>query len=83
MKYLLLIVVVVFVLWLMFGRSRRQDQVARRQAPKAGPQPPAAAPAPMLACAHCGVHLPKADALFDAAGHPYCGEPHRLAGPRR
>lgn len=83
MKYVLLIVVLVVVLWLMFGRSRRQDEVARRQAPKAGPKAPAGAPAPMLACAHCGVHLPKADALFDAAGQPYCGEPHRLAGPRR
>lgn len=78
MKYVLLLVVVLVVLWLMFGRSRRQDDVAQRKAkpPRVG------APASMLACAHCGVHLPQPDALFDAAGRPYCGEPHRLAGPR-
>jgi hypothetical protein len=28
------------------------------------------------------VHLQQADARFDAAGRPYCGEAHRLAGPR-
>jgi len=28
------------------------------------------------------VHLPKTDALFDGGGRPYCGEAHRLAGPR-
>ena len=38
--------------------------------------------AAMLACAQCGLHVPKAEALFDAAGRPYCGEAHRLAGPR-
>jgi uncharacterized protein len=36
----------------------------------------------MLACAHCGVHLPSADALRDAAGRAYCSDAHRLAGPR-
>lgn len=43
---------------------------------------PADKPTPMLACAHCGVHLPQAEALTDAAGRPFCGEAHRLAGPR-
>jgi hypothetical protein len=28
------------------------------------------------------VHLPSADALRDAAGHAYCSDAHRLAGPR-
>ncbi len=36
----------------------------------------------MLACAHCGVHLPQADARLDAAGRPYCSDAHRLLGPR-
>jgi uncharacterized protein len=78
MKYVVLVVVLLVVLWLMFGRSRRQDDVAQREARPARVN----APATMLACAHCGVHLPQPDALFDAAGRPYCGEPHRLAGPR-
>ena len=36
----------------------------------------------MLACAHCGLHLPARDALVDAAGQPYCSEAHRRAGAR-
>ena len=34
----------------------------------------------MMQCAHCGVHLPRADALMDARG-AFCSEAHRLAGP--
>jgi uncharacterized protein len=42
-----------------------------------------AAPVAMVECAHCGVHLPPADAEFDAAGLPYCGQAHRIAGARK
>ena len=77
MKYLLVIIVVVLGAWLLFGRERRL------------PKPPPAArktarddTAQMVECAHCGLHLPKSEALVDAAERPYCGEPHRLAGPR-
>jgi uncharacterized protein len=77
MKYLLVIAVVGVLLWAMFGRGGRARSVQRREDRR-----PADAPVAMLACAHCGMHLPKSDALLDAAGRPYCGEPHRLAGPR-
>jgi len=76
MKYLLVVLVVCFVLWLMFGRGRRGDGAARRASPSK------AKPVAMIACAHCGVHLPQTDALLDAGGRLYCGEAHRLAGPR-
>lgn len=35
----------------------------------------------MVACAHCGVHLPLNEAVKDGELH-FCGEPHRLLGPR-
>jgi uncharacterized protein len=74
MKYLVLLGVIVLA-WVLFFKGRRKPPpVERRDAP-----PPLAA---MVACTHCGLHLPQADALFDAAGRPYCGEAHRLAGPR-
>lgn len=73
MKFLLVLVVVGTVLWLMFGRGRR-DGSARKK-------PPPTRPAVMVACAHCGVHLPHSEALADAAGRPYCSDAHRLAGP--
>lgn len=73
MKFLLVLVVVVVLLWLMFGR-RRGNTAARKPA-----APPA--PAAMIACAHCGVHLPQSDAVGSGAQW-FCSEAHRLAGPR-
>ena len=80
MKYLLVLLVVGIGLWALFGRSRRQAEPP----PSPRPNKPAktAEPAPMLACMHCGVHLPREDAMFDAGGRAYCGDAHRLAGPR-
>jgi uncharacterized protein len=74
MKYLVLIGVLVLA-WVLFFKGRRKPPPAAR--PDAAP--PVAA---MLACAHCGLHVPKAEVLFDVLGRPYCGEAHRLAGPR-
>jgi uncharacterized protein len=81
MKYLLVLLVVLVGAWLLLGR-RRGDQ-----APPAGPAAKAGKagknkPQEMLACAHCGVHLPQLEALMDAGGRPFCSEAHRLAGPR-
>lgn len=74
MKYLLLLLVVLVVVWLLFGARRRS--AARRPTPDARPQAEG-----MLVCAHCGVHLPRSDALLDR-GQPYCSAAHRDAGPR-
>lgn len=77
MKYLVLLGVLAFVLLLFFGRGRKKAPPAVKKPDKAD-----ALPAEMLACAHCGVHLPKSEALFDVAGHPYCSAEHRAIGPR-
>jgi uncharacterized protein len=79
MKFLILLAVIGVVLWLLKGRSRVQGPDSTG-APKPGPKPREATP--MLACAHCGVHLPQTDAVLDTAGRPYCGQAHRIAGPR-
>ena len=84
MKYLLVLIVVgVALAWLSI--ARRRDLGGRRDAPLARGDEPArrGAPPTMIACMHCGVHLPRPDASYDAEGLPYCGEPHRVAGPRR
>lgn len=76
MKYLVLLLVVVGVLW--FARSRA-GKLSRRGEPPAKP-PQAQA---MISCVHCGVHLPRDDAIAGAQGL-YCSEAHRLAqGDRR
>jgi uncharacterized protein len=72
-RLIVLIVIVVVVAWWLLGRSKRRTRDERDVT---------AAPAQdMVQCAHCGVHLPRGDAVFDGA-LAYCGEAHRLAGPR-
>lgn len=75
MKYLLVLLVVVLAAWLLFGR-RGAKAPGRPRAPwTKGTQA-------MLACAHCGLHLPEADTTRDGEGRAFCSEAHRLAGPR-
>ena len=73
MKYLVLILVVLAVLWFL------RAGVHRGEAPKPKPGP---APAPkgenMVSCAHCGLHLPSSEAL-PGRGGMFCGEAHRAA----
>jgi uncharacterized protein len=87
MKYLIVLLVVLAGAWLLVGRRRggRRDGLEGRDRaePKVPPaEPPAIDAVTMVACAHCGVHVPAAELCFDAAGRPYCGEAHRAAGPR-
>jgi uncharacterized protein len=70
MKYLILLVIVGFVLWLMFGRkpaARRSDTAAPGTAH------------PMVRCSYCGVHLPRSEALL-LGEHAYCSRAHLDAG---
>ena len=72
MKILLFLVAVVLLLWLLRKSS------TRRAPPPAAPRDPAATPQPMLACAQCGGHLPRDEAL-PGRGGVFCGEAHRAA----
>ncbi len=80
MKYLLVLIVVGVALWLINAR-RRMPPPGGGGGRTRGPAPPPR-PQAMLACVHCGVHVPQGDVVADAAGRPYCSEAHRLAGPR-
>ena len=79
MKLLLVILVLLVAVAWVTGRFKRGKQ---RPPSPAQPKPAAAKPAQMLACSHCGVHLPAAEAAFDAEGRPFCNAEHRVAGPR-
>jgi uncharacterized protein len=71
---LLIVIVALVVLWLLLrGLVRRVG--GEGQTPR---KPPPAAPQEMLACAHCGVHLPRDEAL-PGRGGVFCGEAHRAA----
>ncbi len=71
MKYLVLLLVIAVVLWIARARSTKL--------PGRKPGGPAVSgPQAIVPCAHCGVHLPRAEAVHGARGH-YCSEAHRLA----
>ncbi|KQP48671.1 PP0621 family protein [Pseudorhodoferax sp. Leaf274] len=67
MKFLIVLLVVAFGIWLW--RSRRPPPPAR-------PRGRAGQPAEMARCAACGLHLPLADAERSARG-VYCSKEHR------
>lgn len=72
MKIFIFLVAVVLLLWLLRKSSKRRGET--RPPPSA--RDPGAAPQPMLACAQCGVHLPRDEAL-PGRGGVFCGEAHR------
>ena len=76
-KWLLTLGIIVLALMLWFGKGRRSG-AARGNPPR--PKPGAQA---MVSCAHCGLHLPRAEAVSDAGGRLFCSEAHRLAGSDR
>jgi uncharacterized protein len=70
MKYLLIIVVVLLVIWILRSQRRREPP------PEAPRGSPSTTGEPMLACLHCGLHLPRNEAL-PGRGGVFCGEAHR------
>lgn len=80
-RLLILVLIVLLAAWWLYGRATRlRDKQAQRPKPGDKAAPPAAVQ-DMVACAHCGVHLPRDEAVLDGA-RSYCGQPHRLLGPR-
>lgn len=71
MKFALFILAVLALLWLLRGLRPKVPPAPPPADPQAGPQP-------MLACAHCGVHLPRDEAL-PGRGGVFCGDAHRKA----
>lgn len=70
MKIVLFVIAVVVLLWLLRGTASRRRNV--------GGAAKAATPQPMIACAYCGVHLPRDEAL-PGRGGVFCGDAHRAA----
>lgn len=73
MKYVLVVIVVFLVAWRW--RSARDASLAQKQQQKART---ATTPTAMVACHHCGLHLPQSDAIAGRQGS-YCSAAHRQA----
>lgn len=74
MKYIL-VLAVVWVGYYLWRKARMADK-AEQERPKRDP----ATPQVMVACAHCGTHLPSSEAL-PARGVFYCSAEHREHHP--
>lgn len=77
MKYLVLLAVLAVVLGVWRSRQPKSEAPAQPATPPHTPSPPQ----DMVACAHCGLHLPRSEALAEA-GHFYCTREHQGLGPR-
>jgi uncharacterized protein len=85
-RILILVALIALIVWWFVGRRRRdqgaevdeRDETSSRRSRKQR----RGAATEMVQCAHCGVHLPHAEASLDAQGQVFCGPEHRLAGPR-
>ena len=75
MKYLLVLLVIVVAVGIW--RNKRRAELAERKAAAPRPAPALKQPQNMVACAHCGLHLPQADAVTDGENHYYCSAEHR------
>lgn len=84
LKYLLLILVVLWLLYSPAVRGLLRGKPRAPSSPRSGPDQagPAARADRIVPCAHCGVHLPLKEALCDIGGRTYCSDGHRNAGPR-
>ena len=76
MKYLIWLLVILVAIW-AFKRSRRPAKPAEEKT-----TPNNASPSNMVACTHCGLHLPQEEAVSGQKGL-YCSTEHRAAAQDR
>jgi uncharacterized protein len=74
MKIILFVIAVLVLLWLLRGATGRRGNGDGGSARSPTPN----APQPVIACAYCGVHLPRDEAL-PGRGGVFCGDAHRAA----
>jgi uncharacterized protein len=75
MKYLLILLLVLVVIWAV--KRGRTPKPPRTQNPAE-----AATPSEMVTCAHCGIHLPQEEAVSGQKGL-YCSTDHRTVANDR
>ncbi|MDP2220366.1 MAG: PP0621 family protein [Hydrogenophaga sp.] len=82
MKYLLVLAVVLVAFWVWRNNRLTDDAQAKKPATRKQPSP--RSPTVMVACRHCGTHLPENEAIQGRQG-AYCSTEHQQlsesAGP--
>ena len=74
MKALVILLTILAGVWLVKRSMKRRQDAAAPQRAGAPRQ------LPMLACAHCGIHIPQAEALM-LGSEAYCCAEHQRLGP--
>jgi len=80
-KYLVWLLLGVLAWW-AYRRSRAQRSGGAKTPPAPADSATPPAPQDMVACRHCGLHLPHSEAVAGALG-PYCSAAHRSAAGDR
>ncbi len=75
MKFIVFLLAVFVLFWLLRGAIGRRS---KGDAPPPTTPAAAATPQTIVACAQCGVHLPRDEAL-PGKGGVFCGDAHRTA----
>lgn len=81
-KLLFWIVLIILVLFVarVAGRMASQRQAGPKKKAQADAAPPALES--MVRCAHCGIHLPRSEALLQN-GQTWCSADHARLGPAK
>jgi uncharacterized protein len=74
MKFLFWLIVILFVWW-AYKRARAGARTA-------DPQQTTPPPQDMVTCRHCGIHLPRDEAVAGTRGQYCCAEHRNAAGDR-
>lgn len=73
-RLLLLVALLLVILWALQRGAQGRRRQTRDETPRAT-DPSSDASRTIVPCAHCGVHLPRAEAI-EADGRMYCSHAH-------
>jgi uncharacterized protein len=71
-----LLVVLAVVVWIDRSKKLRQNQTRQAPLKNATPANPATLES-IVACAHCGLHVPVSEAKMSLGSQYYCSDAHR------
>lgn len=79
----IVIVAVLLVARILARQHAKQTAAPRADSlPRRGAAPPVDQPETMVRCAHCGIHMPRSEALL-IDGETWCSGEHAKLGQRR
>lgn len=74
---LIRLIIIGLIIWLLYRAFQRMLNKPQQQGPDKRPS----ISHDMVKCAHCGIHIPRDEAL-EKDGRYYCSPEHRDSGPK-